>query len=480
MKNMKGFYSTGRMVILTPLLWCCMVSVSFGQIGNQDSSSEEDAFFIKQIHNQILKDGNCYRWLYYLSEEVGGRLSGSKGSYEAVDYTASMLQDIGFESVYKQACMVTNWKRIKEAECFLVNDEEPDKNMPLQVTALGNSISTPSEGVTAEVVEVPHIDSIPLMGRAQLEGKIAFFNDPMDPTMIRTFHAYGAAVGQRYRGATLARQFGAVAAVVRSLTTRTDNNPHTGVTAYEAGGDNIPAIALSTRHADYLKHQLRQGPKKLHVKTYSENRPDTLGYNVVAEIRGSEFPDEIILVGGHLDSWDLAGGAHDDGAGCVHAMQVMETLIALEYKPKRTIRCVLFMNEENGGGGAKAYRDSSNNKGEFHLAALESDAGGFTPRGFSCDAEEGVFNDYFKKLNTWLPLLEPYGLSLSSGGSGADISPLKSQQGLLIGFRPDSQRYFDYHHAQNDRIDAVNERELKMGAAAITSLIYLIDKYGLD
>jgi len=167
------------------------------------------------------------------------------------------------------------------------------------------------------------------------------------------------------------------------------------------------------------------------------------------------------------------------GAGCVHAMEVIRTLKELNYRPKRTLRCVLFMNEENGLAGGKAYAEAANKKGEMHLAAVESDAGGFTPRGFSCDAENEVFADLYLKLQQWLPLLEPYGLMLTKGGAGADISPLKSQRGLLIGFRPDSQRYFDFHHTVTDTFEAVNQRELELGAAAMTALIYLIDKHGL-
>ncbi|MDG2448489.1 MAG: M20/M25/M40 family metallo-hydrolase, partial [Saprospiraceae bacterium] len=222
------------------------------------------------------------------------------------------------------------------------------------------------------------------------------------------------------------------------------------------------------------------GPVILYIETHSEILSDKPSHNVVAEIKGSEFPDEIILVGGHLDSWDLAGGAHDDGAGCVHSMEVMNALKALNYTPKRTLRVVLFMNEENGLAGGREYARISKEKGEFHLAAMESDAGGFTPRGFSFDAEDEMFAGLYRQITALSPFLEPYNLHFSKGGSGADIGPLKNQKGLLIGFRPDSQRYFDFHHSAADNITAVNERELKLGAAAMTSLIYLIDKYGLE
>jgi Zn-dependent M28 family amino/carboxypeptidase len=223
--------------------------------------------------------------------------------------------------------------------------------------------------------------------------------------------------------------------------------------------------------------------KKERVELYMRNTSGMIGelesYNVVAEVKGSEFPEEIIVVGGHLDSWDVGGGAHDDGSGCVQSMQVLELFKKLNYRPKRTLRIVMFMNEENGLSGGTTYAALAKANGENHLAALESDRGGFTPRGFSCTADESVFTDRFKALKAFSDVLEPYGLHINNGGGGADIGPLKDQGTLLIGLVPDSQRYFDFHHTEADVIEAVNERELKMGAAAMASLVYMIDKYGL-
>jgi carboxypeptidase Q len=301
----------------------------------------------------------------------------------------------------------------------------------------------------------------------------------MDPTQIRTFNAYGGAADQRVYGPTEAAKFGVVAVLVRSLTTRIDDYPHTGVTVYREENPKIPALAISTKGAELLSSLLKKEAIRVYIRNTAQSFSDKPSYNVIGEIKGSTHPDEIILVGGHLDSWDVGQGAHDDGTGCVQSMDVLQLLQRLDYKPKRTIRCVLFMNEENGLGGGKAYAKASNEKGEFHLAAIESDSGGFTPRGFRSDGDEEIFKDKFKKATEWLPLLEPYGLSLNTGGSGADISPLKSQKGLLFGFMPDSQRYFDYHHTEIDTFDAVNKRELELGTAAMTSLVFLIDKYGL-
>lgn len=436
-------------------------------------NQSDDALFIKKIYNQVLTDGACYDWLTDLSTDVGGRLAGSEGADAAVLFTKAIMDTLGLDQVYLQDCMVPHWER-GAPEVVSASTQSGEKKI-LKATALGNS---PGGNVSAEIIEVFTLEEVEKLGRKGIEGKIVFYNRPMDPTQIRTFNAYGGAVDQRGRGPAMAARFGAVGCVVRSMTTKTDNVPHTGVTIF---GDDpaIPAVAVSTMHADWISTQLAKGKVEISIETHSQTLPDKLSHNVIGEIIGSTYPEKIILVGGHLDSWDIGGGAHDDGAGCVHVMEVLHTLRALDYRPKHTIRCVLFMNEENGLGGATAYAKASNDNGEFHMAALESDAGGFTPRGFSVDGENSIFAEKFKAMTEWLPLLEPFGLSLSKGGGGADINPLKSQKGVLIGFRPDSQRYFDFHHTADDTIDAVNQRELEMGAAAITSLIYLIDTHGL-
>tara|TARA_B100000497_G_C7695565_1_gene424662 strand:+ start:2156 stop:3544 length:1389 start_codon:yes stop_codon:yes gene_type:complete len=442
------------------------------------SQNEGDAIFIKEIHDHILNEGKCYSWLETLSEEIGGRLTGSDNAAKAVEYTGQEMSKIADQVTY-QEIMVPHWIRGAQEKTHIVGSDGSILR-ELNVTALGNSIGSGSQGVTGQVAEVKSLDEVRSLGKEKLSGKIVFFNRPMDPTLVNTFHAYGGAGDQRVNGPAVAAEQGAVGAIVRSLTTLTDNLPHTGTLRYKEGVPTIPAVAVSTMHADELSKELSNGPVILYIETHSEILSDKPSHNVVAEIKGSEFPDEIILVGGHLDSWDLAGGAHDDGAGCVHSMEVMNALKALNYTPKRTLRVVLFMNEENGLAGGREYARISKEKGEFHLAAMESDAGGFTPRGFSFDAEDEMFAGLYRQITALSPFLEPYNLHFSKGGSGADIGPLKNQKGLLIGFRPDSQRYFDFHHSAADNITAVNERELKLGAAAMTSLIYLIDKYGLE
>ncbi|MBT8189273.1 MAG: M20/M25/M40 family metallo-hydrolase [Bacteroidia bacterium] len=438
---------------------------------------DEQAFMVKDIYDFSLSQGHCDDWLQYLSDSIGGRLAGSQEALDAVDYTKSVLERFEIvDSSWKQACTVPVWVR---GEKEILKFSYQGQTIQIPALALGNTVGTGSAGISGEIIEVFGFDTLEILGEEIIKDKIIFYNRPMDPKKIITGHAYGEAVDQRVHGASKASKYGAAAVLVRSMTNRLDDWPHTGVQLYARDIKPIPALAISTNEAEELSSRLKDGPVSAFMKTSCEVRDSSISYNVIAEIKGSTHPDEISLVGGHLDSWDVGGGAHDDGAGCVHAMQVIETLNALGYQPKRTIRCVLFMNEENGLGGGLAYAKASNENGEFHLAALESDAGGFTPRGFACSADPEVFKTYLANFQKFDEFLDPYDLYLKAGGGGADIGPLKSQKGLLIGFRPDSQRYFDFHHTKEDVFSNVHPRELKLGAAAITSLIYLIDQFGL-
>lgn len=441
--------------------------VSYGQ--------DNDALYIKSIFDKTLTESICYDWLDEMCDSIGGRLSGSDAANNAVFFTKNKLESLNLDTVYTQSCMVPVWER---GDIEIV--KYADTDIQLACTSLGNSIGTGSGGINAEVIEVQSLEEVKELGQSVVGGKIVFYNRPMDPSLISTFQAYGGAVDQRVNGASVAAEYGALAVIVRSMTLKLDHIPHTGVMIYKEGVPQIPALAISTLDAETLSAKLKMNDVTLYIENYCKNLPERESYNVIAEIKGSEYPDEIILVGGHLDSWDIGTGAHDDGAGCAHAMQVMHTIKSMHYKPKRTIRCVLFMNEENGLAGGKKYAEISNLNKEYHLAAIESDAGGFTPQGFTCDADTTHFRELFTKFKSWEDIFSPYGLYLKKGGGGADISPLKSQKGLLIGFRPDSQRYFDYHHTKIDRIEAVNKRELELGAASISSLVYLIDKYGLS
>lgn len=441
------------------------------------AQSDEDALYLKKIHDFTLTQGKSYEWLAQLTSKGGPRLAGSVAYDNAVKLTSKQMKEAGATEVTLQECTVKGWDRGVKEQAYIVNKGK--NNKWLKVLSLGNTIGTGPKGLQAEVIEVKSLDEVKALGVSKVKGKIVFYNRPMDPTQIQTFSAYGGAVDQRVYGAATAAEYGAVASLVRSMSLRQDDFPHTGTSIYKEGVTNIPSLAISTNDANVLSDALKKGKVEVFLKNTSKVMPEKVNHTVIGEIKGSTYPDQIIVVGGHLDAWDIGEGAHDDGAGCVHAMQVLHTLTSLGYKPKRTIRCVLFANEENGLAGGTQYAKESNEKKEFHLAALESDSGGFVPRGFGFDSDTSVFKTYYKKVSEWLPLFESYGLQFKIGGGGADINPLKSQKGLLIGLRPDSQRYFDYHHTAIDKFEAVNKRELELGAAAMTSLIYLLDKYGL-
>lgn len=442
-------------------------------------AQDEDALFISKIHDIALTEGRSYEWLTQLCTQFPGRIAGSQNDRNAAQWAMQELKKLSGVQASLQSCDANYWRR-GDLEQAIMMTEGNKKMETLKILSLGNAVGTPEGGITAEVIEVKSLDEVEKLGREKVQGKIIFYNRPMDPTKIRTFSAYGGAVDQRVYGASKAAEYGAIGAIVRSMTTRQDDYPHTGVTVYKDEFPKIPAVAVSTNDAEKLSRAIKAGTTKVMLNTNCRDMGPRTSFNVIGELKGTTHPEEILLVGGHLDSWDVSQGAHDDGSGCVQAMDVLHILKQAGYQPKRTIRCVLFANEENGLAGGREYARVSNEKREYHLAAIESDAGGFTPRGFSFEADTSVFKKYYRKVNEWGDMLASYGLHFETGGSGADISPLKSQKGLLIGLRPDSQRYFDYHHTAIDNIDAVNKRELELGAAAMASLIYLIDKYGLN
>lgn len=439
-------------------------------------SQNEDEKQIKAIYDKALTNGKAYDWLNHLSNQIGGRLSGSVQAQQAVDYTKAQLELLGLDKVWLQPVMVPKWVRgIPE---FAYLETKPGLTTNVPICALGGSVATPDGGLKASVVEVQGIEELEKFGKEAIQGKIVFYNRPMDPTKINTFSAYASCADQRYSGAAEASKYGAVGVIVRSLNLRLDDYPHTGSMAYGniPVNQRIPAAAISTKGAELLSTTLKLNPDaKFYFKQNCKQLDDVMSYNVIGEITGSTYPDEIMLVGGHLDSWDLGDGSHDDGAGCVQSMDVLRLLKETGYKPKRTLRVVLFMNEENGLRGGKEYAKVAQSKKEKHIFALESDSGGFTPRGFSIDADP----ENLKQIQGWRSLFEPYLIHLfQEGGSGADIGPLKNDGIVLAGLRPDSQRYFDHHHAENDTFEHVNKRELELGAATMASLVYLIDKYG--
>jgi len=438
--------------------------------------AQTDSEIIKTIYDNSLSNGNSYFWLDHLSNNIGSRLSGSENAEKAVSYTKTELEKLNLDKVWLQPVMVPKWVRGNPETAYFINGKDKTK---VNICALGGSIATPEKGIEASVIEVSSIEQLKALGREKILNKIVFFNRPMDETFINTFKSYGGAVGQRYAGAMEAGKLGAKGVIVRSMNLRIDSFPHTGSMTY---GDlpidqRIPSAAISTKDANLLSKNLKQNNNtQFYFKQNCKQYDDVQSYNVIGEITGSEFPNEYIVVGGHLDSWDIGDGSHDDGAGIVQSMEVLRLIKLLGIKPKRTIRAVMFMNEENGLRGGKKYAEMAKQNSENHIFALESDSGGFTPRGFSFDCNDDQFNRILK----WKDLFNPYLVHyFEKGGSGADIGPLKNDQIVLSGLRPDSQRYFDYHHTAIDTFDAVNKRELELGAAAMTSLIYLVDKYGI-
>ena len=460
------------------LIFCALFItgyVSFAQ--------KEDSLMIRRIADEILINSKAYDNLRYLTKQIGARLAGSSGMVKAEQWGFKLMQESGAEKTWLQECMVPHWVRGGKDESGIVSFQSTTNGVgtskmerKLDVVALGNSIGTGSKGIVDNVVMVNSFDDLEAK-KDLVNGKIVFYNYKFNPTYVNTFHAYRDAGQYRSQGPSRAAKHGAVAVIVRSMSLSTDNNPHTGATQYDSAYPQIPAVAIGLRDADFLSDKLSKEKVSVYIKTYGRFLPDTVGHNVIGELTGSEFPDQIITVGGHLDSWDNCEGAHDDGAGCVQTIEILRAFKATGYKPKRTIRFVSFANEENGSKGGMKYAEEALAKKEKHIFALESDAGGFTPRGFGFTASD----EQYKKVMQWRDLIAPYGAGdFAKGGGGADIDPLNRNMGTpLAGLSPDTQRYFDIHHARNDVFENVNKRELELGAVNMAALIYLVDKYGL-
>src|SRR5688572_57683 len=443
-------------------------------------SQSEDSIMIKKLSDEILLNGRAYDNLRHLTKQIGGRLAGSPQMIMAEQWGEQVMRSSGADKVIMQECRVPHWVRGGDDKAKVAGGKD------LDVVALGNSIGSGKKGVKAEVLLVNSFDDLEKK-KDQVKDKIVFYNYKFNPTFVQTFRSYGDASQYRGSGPSRAAKYGAKAVIVRSMSHSTDNNPHTGATRYVDSLPKIPAVAIGLRDADWLSEALQKGKLTVEIKTNGHFLDSAIGHNVIGELTGSEFPNEIITVGGHLDSWDNCEGAHDDGAGCVQTIEILRAFKAVGYKPKRTIRFVLFANEENGLRGGNKYAEEAKAKNarpgdsvgrEKHIFALESDAGGFTPRAFGFTMSE----EQFQKVLQWKPLIAPYGCSeFNRGGGGADIGPLRRAfpTTALAGLSPDSQRYFDIHHARNDVFESVNKRELELGAVNMAALIYLVDKYGL-
>lgn len=436
-------------------------------------AQSEDSLMIRRIADEILLHGKAYDNLHDLTKNIGGRLTASPQFYKAETWGLKTIKQSGADKAWLQECMVPHWVRGGKDEAIAYSSAT---KKVLDVIALGNSLGTGNRGIRSRVIEVTSFDDLEKK-KDSIKGKIVFYNYRFNPTFITTFQAYADAVQYRGGGPSRAAKYGATAVIVSSMTESTDNFPHTGSLRYDTTLPQIPAIAVGLKDADWLSATIAAKKVDVYLKTGGKFFPDTIGHNVIGELTGSEFPDEYITIGGHLDSWDPAEGAHDDGAGIVHTIEILRAFKALGYKPKHSIRFVLFANEENGLRGGTKYADDAKEKNEKHLFALESDAGGFSPRGFRF----GGTPEQLKKMQGWIPLLYPYGVyEIFDGGGGADVSPLnRNLKTAVAELVPDTQRYFDYHHARSDVFENVNKRELELGAINMAALIYLVDKYGL-
>jgi carboxypeptidase Q len=437
------------------------------------AASDSDAQMLRRIYDAALVDSPAFEHLRELTTRFPGRLAGTPAGRDAEVWAEGLLKKLGCDRTELQPTMVPHWERGAPESVAIVRAASPAT--ALSATALGGSVSTPAGGLTAPVVELRSLDELK---SADVKGKIVFFNGAMNPRHVIPGQAYGEAGQQRNRGPAAAAKQGAVGVLVRSLTHRLDDVPHTGNTTYLPDVPRIPAAALSTVAANHLSAALKADPSlQIAMQINSSWHADRPAANVIGEIRGSASPEKIILVGGHLDSWDIAPGAHDDGAGVVQSIDVLRILKSVGYQPKHTIRCVLFANEENGLRGATTYAEIAGEKKELHLLALETDGGGYAARGFNIGNAAG---DAHLKAARFKPLFEPYGVFIfQAGRGGADVGPLMAKGDTVAGLIPEAQRYFDIHHTREDTIDKVNQRELELGAAAMAALVYLVDQHGL-
>ena len=436
---------------------------------------QETADVITQFYGDALGERESYNLLRDLSKDIGQRLSGSEGAAKAVLWSKEIMEGYGFDSVFLQEVMVPHWERGSYEECFYY---EGNKKINLSILGAGGTVSTPFEGVTAEVVEVKSLEEVEVLGREGVEGKIVFYNKAFNQRYINIGTSYGETGFQRRLGAIKAAEYGAVASVFRSLSSSNDDYPHTGSMSYKEGVDSIAHGGLGVLSSIKLSEKIKVDPKtKLTVRLSGKWFPDALSHNVIGEIKGSENPDNIILVGGHLDSWDVSEGAHDDGAGCVHSIGALRLFQKQGIKPKNTLRAVMFMNEENGLRGGTQYAENAIKNNEKLIVAIESDASAYIPRGFGFSGSD----EQLEKIQDWLKYFDKNTISyFSKGGGGADIGPLHRRTGPpMFGLSIDGQKYFEIHHTAKDVFEAVHPREMELGTASMASLVYLIDKYGL-
>ncbi len=443
-----------------------ILSAGLGQ-GSQEVQLEQRAV-LERIADEALAEGEAWSKLAELCAVAPHRLAGSSGAERAIAWAKAEMEADGLEHVRLEPCRVPRWERGEVEELAVLAPAELE-GLELPVLALGGSVATPDPGLEGELVAV---ETFGELEEKEVRGAIVLFARPMDPRQRDPFRAYGGAVDQRSRGAIEAAKHGAIGVLVRSMTLRHDDLPHTGMMNYEDGVPKIPAAAISTNGADRLRGLLDQGKSvRLRLRLSCRTLDPVSSFNVVGELRGRERPDEVVLVGAHLDAWDVGQGAHDDGAGSVQTLEALRLLRVLDLRPRRTVRCVLFMNEENGLAGARAYLETHADEMEQHVLALETDRGGFSPRGFTTTFEGAAFEE----LEELVRLLDRTGADrLFPGGAGPDVAVLAPRGVPLAGLYTDPQRYFDVHHSSADTLEAVHPRELELGAAALASLAWLV------
>jgi len=439
----------------------------------QQMPTERDSITIKTIFERALTGENLNNDLLFLTKKIGPRISGSVNAKKALNWARKRMLEIAPDTVYLQEVVVPHWERGANEKSFFNTGR---KKTEMKVCALGGSIAT-NGLLQANVLEVKNWDELDLISDNEIRGKFIFFNRAMDPKEVETYKAYLGAVDQRSIGAIEASKRGAIGVLIRSLTLKADDIPHTGAVSYDINTKKIPAAAIGIKSANLLSAALANNPNLMYsLKMECMALPDEKSYNLIGEIRGARFPHEYVTAGAHLDSWDLGEGAADDGTGVVQTLEVLQILKNLDQRPERSFRAILYMNEESGAHGAVQYAKEAREKNETHIAALESDAGGFTPRGFRVDGSLTVV----KQIKTWMELFAPYKMGeIYQNQRGIDLLPMKGLSKALISLECDDQRFFDIHHSASDTYDKLNIREVKLGGASMSALSYLILKYGL-
>jgi len=409
-------------------------------------------------------DGRAYTRLAEMVDRFGHRLSGSRALEQAIDWTLVQMQADQLTNVRREKVMVPHWVRGKESGAIVAPNRRP-----LTLLGLGGTVGTGRRPLRGQVVVVPDLPSLEQRG-AELAGKIVVINQPMPPYDFKNHDPhYGKTVEIRVRGASLAAKHGAKAVLIRSVTAHSLNSPHTGSLRYEDGVKKIPAAALTVQDAERLQRMAARGPVEVELSLGAKTLPDAESGNAIGEVRGRELPDEVVVVGCHIDSWDVGDGASDDGAGCVMAMEAGRILKELGLQPRRTVRIVLFTNEENGLRGAKAYHEAHGK--EVHVGAIEADVGAGAPSGFGITGTP----EQLAELIGYAGLFAPLGAgNLHQGGGGADISPLTKDGVLSLGLHPDISHYFDLHHSPADTIDKIDPDHLQRNAAAMALMAFIL------